>query len=406
MKQTCSFILISLSIILSCINAKSVNQLNDVSSLDPAVLNKIAEIISLSVATRIQEKHVHLRDNKIPVIPELPDPLEFDGHLEFLPDSPLSSLVVGEANFCESFAYGLSSVKDNFTIAPVGPEVQGNYRVDAASISVFGVHAIALNFFDSSMLSGFGVYNVDLKNAFFGIQANLEVNIVTENITLRNLVLDAGFESFSINADESSLNGVNINWDKFNREIKENFELIWGEIKTTLEELLPFAFNLLLKECTISDLINGRFECIGGSKMEPSKALDKELRSIMSVGINDINLCKNMATVTPPSAGTTETGETSTDAGNTDESAATTVENTETTTSGSTGQSDATTVGTTGASDTTTTGAGGTSPSGTTEDSEVSPTTSEPPTATDSVGGIFNNFYHILLVLPIFYFIL
>jgi hypothetical protein len=135
---------------------------------------------------------------------------------------------------------GLSTVEDcvNLTSFSLVPFTIGlGYSLSTGALTLAGSHSTALELLLGLLrLQGFGAYDISLENAFLNIDFELTAHLWGMNVT--NLTFDMGFDRLSIGAEESALNGVNIDWAGLSAEIKDLFDSFWPVLKVIIVEPL------------------------------------------------------------------------------------------------------------------------------------------------------------------------
>jgi len=216
---------------------------------------------------------------KAPIIPEQPDPLFIE---DFVLDvgslNQTEELATGIFSLCNGTVTGLSGLLDQFTItaapgigAPLRQRVIVNISLPSAEI--LGRYSADIELLEALLpesghvsLTGQGALAGRLENAYVNIAAYVLPlgKSVDIDAAIKNLDIDIGFDVVVVNVENLAVNGTLIEWEEFNRDVKEIFDLVWGQIKGPISDLINDAINTMIEDCTIADIIG----IIGGGPMD------------------------------------------------------------------------------------------------------------------------------------------
>jgi len=220
---------------------------------------ELKDIIAKTVAHGIVRKMV--QDNaKAPVLPELEDPFPIEnaeldlGSLDVEGLSGLIALRDGEAT-------GTSFIVDDLAIAITIP-ARITYKLNARTLRAVGQYEVTDVNLEGLHFHGAGRLDAEIVNPFGQAIVRVTINLITNRFVVNSVDLDVAFDDVKGEAEGLLFNGEPVDWEAVNEDAQAYWDDFWatneGEIEASVKALLVE----LLKDCKITDLIAGNFDCI------------------------------------------------------------------------------------------------------------------------------------------------
>jgi len=226
-------------------------------SLHEGFLVSVAERLLINILQN-SEKNV-LTLPRAPLIPDLEDPLNItDGENSFDSD-----LIRGTLLNWDTEIVGLSTIKDNLTpivLPPLG--ITYNFAIE--QFDFHGGYEADLKLFNDDLsFTGNGNFSVQLDNTKLDLKLRIKVR---PTVIIETFELGLGCDRLALNAENSQINGEQLDWEDISTQITEILEIYYPVLQDTFIPAIKRILNQLIEGCTLEQLLPGENQdltCIG-----------------------------------------------------------------------------------------------------------------------------------------------
>jgi hypothetical protein len=195
-----------------------------------------------------------------PVLPEFEDPLPVENAELDLTELELDGLT-GFVALRDGEIVGLSTVLDDLAIALTIP-ARITYTLTAGRLTVAGQYEANVNL-NGTYFVGAGRLDAEVVNPDFEIIVRIVVNLITNRFTVSSVdIPKVTFQSVQGVAEGLTYDGELVDWDAVNEDAKPVFDAFWADNRSAIEAAVKSLLAELLKDCKITDLIAGNYDCI------------------------------------------------------------------------------------------------------------------------------------------------